>query len=369
MRKLARHPAPVDSMVYPRYSGIATFLRLPHIRRPSQLDVAFVGVPFDTSAGYRVGARLAPRTIRYCSSQVRIHHPTLDLTTHERIRIADYGDVRTTPFEIEKTFGWITEEFDRIHAAGCKTIAVGGDHGITYPILRAVAKHHGPLAIVHIDAHTDTFDTQFAHKLTHATTFRRAHEDGLLIPDKVVQMGIRGSLFYPDDLKWSKEHYRIMPAPEIHGRPMDDVVAEMRRIVGDAPVYFTFDIDGMDPAYAPGTGVPEIGGLTSWQVMQIIRGLAGLRLVGADLVEVSPPCDTNDLTSITAAHILFEIAAAFAVSARRGDRGGRATRSRPRAARTSEDAGRGGPSRGSARSRRGEPTSAGRKGGGRAGRR
>jgi len=340
MRKAARHPAPVDSMVFPRYSGISTFLRLPHIRRPSQLDVAFVGVPFDTSAGYRVGARLAPRTIRYCSSQVRIHHPTLDLTTHERIRIADYGDVRTTPFEIEKTFGWIFEEFDRIHAAGCKTIAVGGDHGITYPILRAVAKHHGPLAIVHIDAHTDTFDTQFAHKLTHATTFRRAHEDGLLIPEKVVQMGIRGSLFYPDDLKWSKEHYRMMPAPEIHGRPMEDVVAEMRRIVGDAPVYFTFDIDGMDPAYAPGTGVPEIGGLTSWQVMQIIRGLAGLRLVGADLVEVSPPCDTNDLTSITAAHILFEIAAAFAASAQRGGDGGRAVRPSSRPGRT-PDAGRG----------------------------
>jgi guanidinobutyrase len=356
-------------MVYPRYSGIATFLRLPHIRRPRQLDVAFVGVPFDTSAGYRVGARLAPRTIRYCSSQVRIHHPIHDLTTHEQIRIADYGDVRTTPFEIEKTFGWITEEFDRIHAAGCKTIAVGGDHGVTYPILRAVAKHHGPLAIVHIDAHTDTFDTQFGHKLTHATTFRRAHEDGLLIPGKVVQMGIRGSLFYPDDLKWSKDHYRIMSAPEIHGRPMDEVVAEMRRIVGDAPVYFTFDIDGMDPAYAPGTGVPEIGGLTSWQVMQIIRGLAGLRLVGADLVEVSPPCDTNDLTSITAGHILFEIAAAFAASAHRAGGVSRMTGSRPATTRKSGEDRRGRTGRGSARPRQSGSASTGRTGRGGPGRR
>ncbi len=321
-----KHPEPVDSMVYPRHSGIATFMRLPHVPDPRRLDVAFVGVPFDTSAGYRVGARLAPRTIRYCSSQVRIHHPLHDVTVHRRIRIADYGDVRTTPFEIEKTFAWITQEFDAIYRAGCETIAVGGDHGITYPILRAVAKHHGPLAIVHIDAHTDTFDTQFAHKLTHATTFRRAHEDGLLIPAKVVQMGIRGSLFYPDDLKWSKEHYRMMPAPEIHRRAMEDVVAEMRAIVGDTAVYFTFDIDGMDPAYAPGTGVPEIGGLTSWQVMQIIRGLAGLRLVGADLVEVSPPCDTNDLTSITAAHMLFEMAAVFAANAGPGNGGGRRTK-------------------------------------------
>ncbi len=309
------HPEPVDSMVHPRHSGISTFMRLPHVTDRRQLDVAFVGVPFDTSAGYRVGARLAPRTIRYCSSQVRIHHPVHDVTVHKRLRIADYGDARTTPFEIEKTFRWISEDFEAIYAAGCKTIAVGGDHGVTYPILKAVGRHHGPLAIVHIDAHTDTFDTQFGHKLTHATTFRRAHEDGLLVPGKVVQMGIRGSLFYPDDLKWSTDHYRMMPAHEIHRRPMDDVVAEMRQIVGSSPVYFTFDIDGMDPSCAPGTGVPEIGGLTNWQVMQIIRGLAGLNLVGADLVEVSPPCDTNDLTSITAAHMLFEIASVFAKNA------------------------------------------------------
>jgi guanidinobutyrase len=308
------HPEPVDSMVYPRYSGIATFMRLPHLTDTRNLDVVFVGVPFDTAAGYRVGARLAPRAIRNASSQVRIHHPIFELTVHEQIRIADYGDVRTTPFEIEQTFTWITEEFEAIYRNGCKTIAVGGDHGITYPILRAVARHHGPLAIVHIDAHTDTHDTQFAHKLTHATTFRRAHEDGLIVPEKVVQLGIRGSLFYPDDLKWSKEHYRMMPAHEIHRRDMDSVVAEVREIVGAAPVYFTFDIDGMDPSCAPGTGVPEIGGLTNWQVMQIIRGLVGLQLVGADLVEVSPPCDTNDLTSITAAHMLFEIASVFAAN-------------------------------------------------------
>jgi guanidinobutyrase len=308
------HPEPVDSMIYPRYSGIATFMRLPVIRETRDLDVVFVGVPFDTAAGYRVGARLAPRAIRNASSQVRIHHPSYDLTVHREIRIADYGDVRTTPFEIEKTFGWITEELDAIYANGCKAIAVGGDHGVTYPILRAVARHHGPLAIVHIDAHTDTHDTQFAHKLTHATTFRRADEDGLIAPGRVVQLGIRGSLFYPDDLKWSKDRYRMMPAHEIHRRDMDDVVAEVRSVVGATPVYFTFDIDGLDPSCAPGTGVPEIGGLTTWQAMQIIRGLVGLNLVGADLVEVSPPCDTNDITSITAAHLLFEIAAVFAAN-------------------------------------------------------
>jgi guanidinobutyrase len=308
------HPEPIDSMIYPRYSGIATFMRLPHVTDPSQLDVAFVGVPFDTAAGYRVGARMAPRAIRSASSQVRTHHPIFDVTIHKQIRIADYGDVRTTPFEIERTFDWITEEFDRIYAAGCRAIAVGGDHGITYPILRAVARHHGPLAIVHIDAHTDTHDTQFGHRLTHATTFRRAHEEGLLVPGKVVQMGIRGSLFYPDDLKWSSDHYRMMPAHEIHRRNMDDVLAEVRAIVGAQPVYFTFDIDGMDPSCAPGTGVPEIGGLTNWQMMQIIRNLVGLNLVGADLVEVSPPCDANEITSITAAHMLFEIAAVFAAN-------------------------------------------------------
>ena len=313
-------PQPIDSMVTPRHAGVATFMRLPHLPDPRALDVAFVGVPFDTSAGYRVGARLGPRAIRAASSQVRLHHPVHDVTVHEKIRIADYGDVRTSPFEIEKTFGWITEEFDRIYSHGCRTIAVGGDHGITFPILRAVAKHHGPLAVVQIDAHTDTHDTQFGYRFTHATPFRRAHEAGLLVPAKVVQLGIRGSLFYPDDLKWSHDHYHVVSAYELHRRGMDDVVASMRAVVGDAPVYLSFDIDGLDPSCAPGTGVPEIGGLSTWQAMQIIHGLVGLNVVGADLVEVSPPCDTNDVTSITAAHLLFEVAAVFAVN--QASRGG-----------------------------------------------
>lgn len=308
------HPQPVDSMVYPRHSGVATFMRLPHIPDSRDLDVVFVGVPFDTSAGYRVGARLAPRAIRHNSSQVRLHHPFHGINVHEAIRIADYGDVRTSPFEIEKTYDWITEEFDRIYSNGCKVIAVGGDHGITYPILRAVAKHHGPLAIVQIDSHTDTHDTQFGYKLTHATPFRRAHEAGLLTPAKVVQLGIRGSLFYADDLKWSKDHYHLVPMYEIHRRGIETFVAEMRALIGNTPVYLSFDIDGLDPSCAPGTGVPEIAGLSTWQAIQVIQGLVGLNLVGADLVEVSPPCDTNDVTSIVAAQLLFEIASVFAVN-------------------------------------------------------
>ncbi len=310
------HPQPVDSMVYPRHSGVATFMRYPHIPDARGLDVVIVGVPFDTAAGYRVGARLAPRAIRHHSSQVRLHHPIHDVTVHEKIRIADYGDVRTSPFEIEKTFDWITEEFDKIHAHGCRTIAVGGDHGITYPILRAVAKHHGPVAIVQVDSHTDTHDLQFGYKLTHATPFRRAHEAGVIDPKKVMQLGIRGSLFYPDDLAWSKEHYRMVPMHEIHRRGMDGVVAEMRELIGTAPVYLSFDIDGLDPSCAPGTGVPEIGGLSTWQAIQIIHGLVGHNLVGADVVEVSPPCDSNDITSIVAAQLLFEIASVFAVRGR-----------------------------------------------------
>jgi guanidinobutyrase len=307
-------PQPVDSMVHPRHGGIATFMRLPHVPDPKGLDVAFVGVPFDTSAGYRVGTRLGPRAIRAHSSQVRLHHPFHNVTVHERVRIADYGDVATSPFEIQKTYDAITREFDAIYAAGCRTIAVGGDHGITYPILRAVAKHTGPVALVQIDSHTDTHDSQFGYRLTHATPFRRAHEDGLLIPAKVVQLGIRGSLFYPDDLAWSRTHYHMVTADEIHHRGIGAVVEEMRAAIGDAPLYFSFDIDGLDPMCAPGTGVPEIGGLTTWQAMQVIRAFAGLNLVGADLVEVSPACDTNDVTSIVAAQLLFEIAAVFAVN-------------------------------------------------------
>jgi guanidinobutyrase len=311
-----RRPEPVDSMIHPRHAGIATFMRYAHITEPRDLDVAVVGVPFDTSAGYRVGARLGPRAIRHHSSQVRLHHPLHDVTVHRAIRIADYGDVRTTPFEIEKTFDWITEEFDRLHAAGCRTIAVGGDHGITYPILRAVARHRGPVGMVQIDSHTDTHDTQFGYPLTHATPFRRAHEAGLIRPAQVMQIGIRGSLFYPDDLKWSKERYRLVPAHEVHRRGVEPLVEEMRALIGDAPVYLSFDIDGLDPSCAPGTGVPEIGGLTTWQAMQLIHGFAGLDLVGADLVEVSPPCDTNDITAIVAAQLLFEIASVFAVNHR-----------------------------------------------------
>jgi guanidinobutyrase len=237
-----------------------------------------------------------------------------NVTVHERIRIADYGDVRTTPFEIDKTYDSITREFDAIYAAGCRTIAVGGDHGITYPILRAVAKHTGPVALVQIDSHTDTHDAQFGYRLTHATPFRRAHEEGLIIPAKVMQIGIRGSLFYPDDLAWSRDHYHLVTADDVHRRGIEAVVEEMRGTVGDAPLYFSFDIDGLDPMCAPGTGVPEIGGLTTWQAMQIIRGFAGLRLVGADLVEVSPACDTNDVTAIVAAQLLFEIESVFAVN-------------------------------------------------------
>jgi agmatinase len=289
-------------------------MRLPHISDPRGLDVAFVGVPFDTSAGYRVGARLGPRAIREHSSQVRLHHPVHNVTVHERIRIADYGDVRTTPFEIDKTYDSITREFEAIYAAGCRTIAVGGDHGITYPILRAVAKHTGPVALVQIDSHTDTHDAQFGYRLTHATPFRRAHEEGLIIPAKVMQIGIRGSLFYPDDLAWSRDHYTLVTADDVHRRGIDAVVQDMRIMAGDSPLYFSFDIDGLDPMCAPGTGVPEIGGLTTWQAMQIIRGFAGLRLVGADLVEVSPACDTNDVTAIVAAQLLFEIESVFALN-------------------------------------------------------
>jgi guanidinobutyrase len=312
-------PKPVDSMVYPRHGNIATFMRLPHISDPGQLDVAFVGVPFDTSAGYRVGARLGPRPIRESSAQVPLHHPQHQVTVHERIRIGDYGDVMTTQFEIPKTYDSITREFDAIYAAGCRTIAVGGDHGITYPILRAVAKHVGPVGIVQIDSHTDTFDTQFGYRLTHATPFRRAHEDGLIVPAKVMQLGIRGRLFYPNDLAWSRDHYHLVTADEIHRRGIDPLVEEMRATIGDAPVYLSFDIDGLDPMCAPGTGVPEIGGLTTWQAQQIIRGFAGLQLVGADLVEVSPACDTNDVTAIVAGQLDHDAVGALLLDDRLGD--------------------------------------------------
>jgi len=288
------HPEPIDSMVYPRFSAIATFMRLPHITDLKELDVAILGIPFDTSAGYRVGTRMGPREIRAHSSAVRPYNSLLQVNPFKKHRIADYGDLSVDPFSIEETYKRIESGIDKLMENNVIPVSVGGDHGITYPILKSIAKKHGPVALIQVDAHPDTHDTQFGHKWTHATTLRRGVEESLIIPKEVIQIGIRGTLFYEDDLEYGKKNgFRTIAPEEFFSKDFEEIRTEIHQIVGDTKCYLTFDIDGLDPSCAPGTGVPEIGGLSSFHGLQIIRSLVDLNLVGADLVEVSPPCDSG----------------------------------------------------------------------------
>jgi agmatinase len=302
------NPKPVDSMVYPRYSAIATFFRLPHITDPKELDVAIVGIPFDGSAGYMAGPRYAPREIRARSSTIRPHNMH-GVNPFEKNRIADYGDLSTTPFSIEETYKRIEDGIDHLLLNDVIPVSVGGDHGITYPILKAIGKRYGKVAIIQIDSHPDTHDNQFGHKTTHATMLRRGIEENLIVSEKVFSIGLRGSLFYANDLEYGKEEgIRIIFPEELNSRGIEAIIKEIHEIIGDTPTYFTFDIDGIDPAFAPGTPVPEVGGLTSLQALQIVRGLKGLSIVGTDLCEVSPPVDNpNQITSHLAAQLIFEM--------------------------------------------------------------
>jgi agmatinase len=302
------NPQPVDSMIYPRYSSIATFFRLPHITDPNELDVAIVGIPFDGSAGYMAGPRYAPREIRARSATIRPHNMQ-GVNPFEKHRVADYGDLSTTPFSIEETFKRIQAGITHLLDNDVIPVSVGGDHGITLPVLRAIGKKHGPVALIQIDSHPDTHDSQFGHPETHATMLRRGIEENIVIPDKVISIGLRGSLFYANDLQYGYDKgIRVIFPDEYQSRDPLDVRREIHEIIGDAKVYFTLDIDGIDPAFAPGTPVPEVGGLTSANALQITRSLEGLNIVGTDICEVSPPVDNrNQITSVLAAQLIFEM--------------------------------------------------------------
>jgi len=302
------NPQPIDSMIYPRYSSIATFFRLPHITDPNELDIAILGIPFDGSAGYMAGPRYAPREIRARSATIRAFSMK-GVSPFDKYRIADYGDLSTNPFSIEETFKRIEAGIDDLLSHNVIPVSVGGDHGITYPVLKAIGKKHGPVAMVQIDSHPDTHDSQFGHMTTHATMLRRGIENNLIVPDKVISIGLRGSLFYKNDLAYGKENgIRVIFPEEFNSRGAEDVIREIHEIIGETNTYFTLDIDGIDPAFAPGTPVPEIGGLTSLQAQQIIRGLEGLNIVGTDICEVSPPADNpNQITSHLAAQLIFEM--------------------------------------------------------------
>jgi guanidinopropionase len=313
-------PQPVDSAITPRFGAIATFMRLPYTTDPTQLDIALIGVPWDGGTTNRAGARHGPREIRNMSSMMRKVHPTSNIAPYQLARIADLGDSPVNPIDLMDSLKRIENFYAKVHAAGCLPISAGGDHLITLPIFRAIAKDR-PVGMIHVDAHCDTNDAYFGgNKYTHGTPFRRAVEEGLLDPKRVVQIAIRASKYGPDDNDFSHHSgMRVIEMQEVERIGIEAVIAEARRVVGDGPTYISFDVDGLDPVFAPGTGTPEVGGLTTREALLLLRGLQGLNLIGGDVVEVSPPFDQSGNTALVGASMMFEIVCllADAVSRRR----------------------------------------------------
>jgi len=306
------HPQPVDALEYARFTGVPTFMRLPNITEPKELDIAIVGIPFDGGTTYRPGPRFGPRGVRNQSAIIRPWNPVLHVNPFKKYRVADFGDLPVNPLSIEDTFSRIERGLVTVLAGGARTLCVGGDHSISLPILRAVCKdRRGPISLIQFDAHNDLWDEYFGCKYSHGTPFRRAFEEGLLIDGGVLQVGLRGQVYGEDDFDFAREHkVRMVTAEDFHANGMQTVLRHLRAFRGK-PVYVTLDIDCVDPAYAPGTGTPQVGGFTSAQIVELVRALNGLSIVGADLVEVSPPFDNGDLTSLLAANLLFELLCVF----------------------------------------------------------
>ncbi|PYT93250.1 MAG: agmatinase [Acidobacteria bacterium] len=301
------HPQPVDALEYARFTGVSTFMRLPHITQPEELEIALVGVPFDGGTTYRPGPRFGPRHVRAQSAIIRPWNPALNVNPFCKYRVADFGDLSVNPLSIEDTFCRIEKGIALLLQVGARCVCVGGDHSISLPILRAVAKKHGPVSLIQFDAHNDLWDEYFGSKYSHGTPFRRAFEEGILVDGRVLQVGLRGQVYGEEDFDFARAHkVRMVTAEEFHEKGLAAVQPHLRVFL-DKPVYVTLDIDAVDPAYAPGTGTPQVGGLTSIQILTLVRALRGLNIVGCDLVEVSPPYDTGEITSLLAANLLFEL--------------------------------------------------------------
>ncbi|QYC39436.1 Guanidinobutyrase [Nonomuraea coxensis DSM 45129] len=302
---------PVDSSRVPRFAGPATFARLPRLDQVEKADVAVVGVPFDTGVSYRPGARFGPAAVREASRLLRPYHPGLDVSPFERAQVADAGDVAANPFDIGAAIEAIEEAAGSIDA---RLVTIGGDHTIALPLLRAAARKHGPVALLHFDAHLDTWDTYFGAEYTHGTPFRRAVEEGLVDTAALSHVGIRGPLYGKKDLEDDRRlGFGILTAADVLRRGLDEVVDVLRQRIGERPLYVSVDIDVLDPAHAPGTGTPEAGGLTSRELLEILRGLAGCDLIGADVVEVAPAYDHAEITSVAASHVAYDLVSLLAL--------------------------------------------------------
>ena len=299
---------PLGGNDMPRFGGPATMMRLPVQATAEGLDVAFVGIPMDIGTSNRPGTRLGPRQIRDESRMLRPYNMATGAAPFEHLQVADIGDVAINTFDLKKSVEIISDAYDAILSHGVVPLTLGGDHTLTWPILRAMKKRHGPVALIHVDAHADINDTMFVEQVAHGCPFRRAWEEGCLQNDKVFQIGLRGTGYSPDDFNWGREKgWRVVQAEACWHKSLTPLMAEVRAAIGDAPCYISYDIDSLDPAFAPGTGTVEPGGLTIWQGLEIVRGCAGLNIVGGDLVEVSPPYDPSGNTALIGANLLYEM--------------------------------------------------------------
>lgn len=307
---------PIDSRIYPRFAGIRSFMRLPHLTDLDGVDAAAVGIPFDTGTSFRPGARFGPEAIRSASVLLRPYHPVLDVDVPEALSIVDYGDLPVAPGDTEGTYRRIEKALTPLVEAGVFPLVLGGDHSITLAELRVLARRHGPLALVQLDSHTDTWDEYFDQRYFHGTPFRRAAEEELIEPSASVQAGMRGSLFARSDLEDARAlGFTVIPSEGLRALGPEGYASTVRERVGERPVFLSFDIDFLDPAFAPGTGTPEVAGFSTAEALALLRALRGIRLVGCDVVEVAPPYDSpGQPTALAAANVALDLLALHALS-------------------------------------------------------
>ncbi|MGK4008299.1 agmatinase [Sorangium sp. So ce1036] len=312
-------PDPAHGAELPPFAGITSFMRRPATRDLAGVDVAVVGIPFDGGTSYRSGARFGPRRIREASAMVWGYNNALAVKPLDVLEVVDYGDVNVIPPSITETMANIESEVGAILAAGAAALALGGDHSVSLPLLRAHAREHGPLGVVHFDAHPDTWDHEFDDRpYSHGTPFRRAIEEGIIDPSRYVQVGLRGPTLEAGDWQWARERgVRAITMDDVAEIGLPAVIRATREPLR-GPIYVTLDVDAADPAFAPGTGTPEVGGFTSHELLRLVRALRGVEIVGADLVEVSPPYDHGDITALLAANLAFELLSLMAVRRRGG---------------------------------------------------
>jgi len=299
---------PLGGNQMPRFGGPATMMRLPTQPTAEGLDAAFIGIPMDIGTSNRAGTRHGPRQIRDESRMLRPYNMATGAAPFEHLQVADIGDVPINTFDLKKSVEIITAFYDEVLSHGAIPLTLGGDHTLTWPVLRAIKKRHGPIALIHVDAHADINEAMFGEAVAHGCPFRRAWEDGCLINEKVFQIGLRGTGYSPEDFDWGRaQGWTAIQAEACWYRSLIPLMEMVRDKIGDVPVYLSFDIDSLDPAFAPGTGTVEPGGLNIWQALEIVRGCTGLNLVGGDLVEVSPPYDPSGNTALIGANLLYEM--------------------------------------------------------------